>query len=302
MTAPPAFRESSNHITGTVSADGAPVRYIDTGPQAEGDAQGPWRPPIVLVHGTGGSAERDYRFVLPLLASRQRVVTLDFSPPTRAAGHLRLDHLERQVAEVCRAVLPGESVTLVGYCLGAVVATALAAHQPDLVCRLVTIAGWAKTDPQQKLRSEVWRRLRAEGSAALTSYMEFCALGGPFLAQRDLLLAHTDLEQVAPLLAPGGPGAFLDLQMALNESVDIRHLLARVRATTLVIGCTHDQMTPVRHSKALFGSIRDACYTEIASGHAVVFERPAQLVQLIDRFNGDPGRFPSGSLIPETHV
>ncbi|MFB7029949.1 MULTISPECIES: alpha/beta fold hydrolase [unclassified Streptomyces] len=291
----PALRESSRRVEGTVDCDGAPVRYVDTGPLDEGDAHGPGRPPIVLVHGTGGSVERDYGFLLPLLASHQRVVALDFAPPVPAAGPLRLDHLERQVAAVCEAVLPGRPVTLVGYSLGAVVATAVAAHRAELVGRLVTVAGWARTDTQQKLRNGVWRRLRAEGSAALPSYMAFCALGGPFLAR-------TDLEQLAPLLAHGGPDAFLDLQMALNESVDITHLLERVRATTLVIGCTHDQMVPVRHSKALFGSIPDARYTEIASGHAVVFERPAHLVQIIDRFNADPGRFPAGSLVPEARV
>jgi pimeloyl-ACP methyl ester carboxylesterase len=70
------------------------------------------------------------------------------------------------------------------------------------------------------------------------------------------------------------------------------------RATTLVIGCTHDQMVPVRHSKALFGAIRDARYTEIASGHAVVFERPAQLVQIIDQFNEAPSRHAAGSILP----
>ncbi|MFJ4970047.1 alpha/beta fold hydrolase [Streptomyces sp. NPDC088755] len=289
------IREAPHRVEGTVDADGAPVRYVDIRPQDDGNGHGAVRPPIVLVHGTGGSIERDYGFLLPLLASRQRVVALDFALPVPAPDRLHLDHLERQVVAVCESVLPGTPVTLVGYSLGAVVATAVAAHHTDLVTRLVTVAGWARTDTQQRLRNGIWRRLRAEHSAALPAYMAFCAIGGPFLAR-------TDLEQLAPLLSDAGMSDFLDSQMALNESIDITHLLERVRATTLVIGCTHDQMVPVRHSKALFGTIPDARYTEIASGHAVVFERPAQLVQIIDRFNDDPSRFPAGSLIPETRV
>jgi pimeloyl-ACP methyl ester carboxylesterase len=75
-------------------------------------------------------------------------------------------------------------------------------------------------------------------------------------------------------------------------------LVPRIEATTLVIGCTHDQMVPVLHSKALFGAIRDARYTEIASGHTVIFERPAQLVQIIDQFNEAPSRHAAGSILP----
>ncbi|MCS0601400.1 alpha/beta hydrolase [Streptomyces sp. LP11] len=287
--------EGPHHVEGVVDVDGVSVRYVDSGPRDEAAEDGTARPPIVLVHGTGGSIERDYGFLLPLLASRQRVVALDFARPEPPSDRLTLGHLERQVVAACEAVLPGRSVTLVGYSLGAVVATAVAAHRPDLADRLVTVAGWARTDTQQKLRNGVWRRLRTENSAALPSYMAFCALGGPFLAQ-------ATLEQLAPLLQHGTLDEFLDLQMALNESIDITDLLGRVRATTLVIGCAHDQMVPVRHSKALFGAIPDARYTEISSGHAVVFERPAQLVQIIDRFNADPDRHPAGSLIPEARV
>ncbi|MCK8681434.1 alpha/beta fold hydrolase [Streptomyces lichenis] len=289
MTTPTDARTTE----GSATVDGIRVRYLDSGepdPGGEGD-----RPPLVLVHGTGGSIEREYGYLFPMLAARQRVVALDFAQPVPADGRLTLDQLERQVAAVCESVLPGRRVTLVGYSLGAVVATALAAHRPGLAVNLVAVAGWAATDTQQRLRGGVWRRLREDRSPALASYTAFCALGGPFLAA-------ATLEQLAPLLEGQVPGDFDDLQMELNQSIDITALLPEVRATTLVIGCTHDQMVPVRHSKALFAAIPDARYTEVASGHAVLFERPAQLVQLIDRFNARPSAQPAGRVIPEARV
>ncbi|MET8694160.1 alpha/beta fold hydrolase [Streptomyces bauhiniae] len=273
---------------GSVTVDGVEVRYFD---HATAPAAGDDRAPIVLVHGTGGSTQKHFAYLLPLLATRQRVVSVDLAQPVPAEGTLTVEHLERQVAAVVEAVLPGRAVTLVGYSLGSVVASAVAAHRPDLVRNLVLVAGWITTDTQQKLRNRVWHELRETGSSALGAYTAFCAFGGPYLA-------HVTLDQLAPVLTAAPPSDFDALQMALNQRVDISGLVPRIEATTLIVGCTHDQMVPVRHSKALFGAIQDARYTEIESGHAVVFERPAQLVQIIDQFNEAPARHAAGSIIP----
>ncbi|MGV9790938.1 alpha/beta fold hydrolase [Streptomyces sp. NPDC003435] len=275
-------------IEGSVTVDGVEVRYVDTGDDAKDE-----RAPIVLVHGTGGSTQKHYAYLFPLLAARQRVVSLDLAQPVPAGGILTLDHLEKQVAAVIETVLPDQPVTLVGYSLGAVVATVVAARRTTLVRNLVLVAGWMTTDTQQKLRNRVWHELRAHGSpSALAEYTAFCAFGGPYLAR-------TTLDELAPALAALTPGPFDDMQMALNQRVDISGLVPDVKATTLVVGCTHDQMVPVRHSKALFGAIDDARYTEVECGHAVVFERPAQLVQLIEQFNSNPTNYSAGSILPD---
>ncbi|MEU6578134.1 alpha/beta hydrolase [Streptomyces sp. NPDC046805] len=276
-------------VQGTVAVDGVEVRYFDSSPEYVAGEHD--RDPIVLVHGTGGSTKAHYGFAFPLLAARQRVVALDFAQPVPTGGTLTLEHLEAQVAAVIEEVLPGRAVTLVGYSLGAVVAATVAARHSELVRNLVLVAGWMKTDTQQELRNKVWRRLREEGSSALSEYMAFCAFGGPFLAARTF-------EELAPAFAAFGPNGFGDLQMELNRAIDISDLVPAIKATTLVIGCTHDQMVPKRHSKALFGSIPDARYTEIESGHAVVAERPAQLVQVIDQFIEEPSRHAAGAIVP----
>lgn len=277
-------------VQGTVTVDGVEVRYFDSAPE-HSVAGADDRDPVVLVHGTGGSTQAHYGFVFPLLAARQRVVALDFAQPVPAGGTLTLEHLKAQVAAVIEKVLPGRTVTLVGYSLGAVVAATVAARHSELVRNLVLVAGWMKTDTQQELRNKVWRRLREEGSSALSEYMAFCAFGGPFLAARSF-------EELAPAFAAFGPNGFGDLQMELNRAIDISDLIPAIKATTLVIGCTHDQMVPKRHSKALFGSIPDARYTEIESGHAVVAERPGQLVQVIDQFIEEPSRHAAGAIVP----
>ncbi|MDT0463009.1 alpha/beta fold hydrolase [Streptomyces gibsoniae] len=277
-------------VEGTVTVDGVEVRYFDSvaDHSATGESS---RGPIVLVHGTGGSTEAHYGYLFPLLAGRQRVVALDFARPVRTRAPLTLEQLEQQVVAVIEAVLPDRPVTLVGYSLGAVVAAAVAARHPGSVRNLVLVAGWMKTDAQQELRNQVWQRLREERSEALGEYMAFCAFSRPFL------VAAQALGEFTPVLTAFHPDGFTDLQMELNRTIDISDLVPSIAATTLVIGCTHDQMVPKWHSKALFGSIPDARYTEIESGHAVVMERPAQLVQVISQFIEAPSRHAAGDVI-----
>lgn len=269
----------------TVAVGGLEVRCV-VGGEDHGD-----RPPLVLVHGTGGSTASHFGQVFGLLTARRQVVSVDLAEPEDEGAPLELVELTTQVIAAIEQVLPGRRVALCGYSLGAVVAAAVAAERPELVAHLVLVAGWVRTDTQQLLRNRIWRQLRDEGSAATRSYMAFCAFGGAFLAQRTLAELDEPIDAIAL-------SHFVDRQMDLNRRVDISALVPRIEAPTLVIGCTHDQMVPARHAKALFGAIRDARYTELASGHAVVFERPAELVHHIDVFDADPGLHPAGTIIP----
>lgn len=271
-------------IEATVEVDGAAVRYFTAGPADTS------RAPIVMIHGTGGSTQAHFGFLFPMIAVRRRVVSLDLAPPA-GKGELTLDALERQVLAVLATELPGRKVTLIGYSLGAVLAAFVAARNPEAVENLVLLAGWMKTDTQQLLRNGVWRALRDAGLPEIREYTTFCAFGAPFLASK----TPADL---APGMAMMQFNDFIDAQMDLNRRIDLTDLAPRIRARTLVIGCTYDQMVPRHHSKALFGAIEDARYTEVASGHAVVFERPAEVLRLMEEFSAAPGRWPAGAIIP----
>jgi pimeloyl-ACP methyl ester carboxylesterase len=269
---------------GTAIVDGTEVSFRDSVDDQGHDEL------VVLVHGTGGSAARHFGFVFPVLAARRRVVAVDWAEPPGDES-LEVDALVRQVAAVIRLLERPATVTLVGYSLGAVVAAALAAEHPDLVDQLVLVAGWMTTDLQQRLRNDVYRELRRSGSDAVRAYSVFTAFGGPFLASR----AYEDIK---PTLDGMSFTRFGDRQMELNRDIDISGIVPSIRATTLVIGCVHDQMVPVRHSRALFGAIDDARLIELSAGHAIVFERPAELCSSILDFLDDPTAAPAGSIIP----
>lgn len=270
----------------TVELSGTRVAYYDSEDSRGRDDV------LVLVHGTAGSTKAHFGFLFPILAAKQRVVAVDWAEPVDGDGPLELDTLVDQVLGVIESVLPNRKIVLLGYSLGAVVTAALASKRSGLVERLILVAGWMKTDLQQLLRNDVWRALRrADDDEALRTYSTFCAFGGPFLG-----------EQTRPAVEPGMQAmtftAFGDAQMDLNRHIDIVHAAHAITAPTLVIGCTHDQMVPTRHQKALFGAIEDSRYAEIPTGHAVVFERPSELTHHIQRFMDDPTEFAPGTIIP----
>ncbi|MCS5734510.1 alpha/beta fold hydrolase [Herbiconiux daphne] len=270
---------------GVIDVGGASVRWF-----AAGATSGPL-PPVVLIHGTGGSTEGHFSFVFPMLARTQRVISVDLAPPPGNA-ELTVDDLERQVAAVVDREAPTGPVSVLGYSLGAVVAASYAAHHADRVQNLVLVAGWITTDTQQLLRQDVQQQLRGGDPVAFKKLSLLLAFGVPFLAKR----SFDELATVAP--PPSGTPEFLARLASLNRRIDIADEVAAIRAVTLVIGCTHDLMVPRHHSLALFGAIEDARYLELSSGHALVFERPAELHLAVRTFLSQPSRHPAGTVIP----
>lgn len=269
--------------TAAITVAGVTVNYTDTpGPQSSR------REPLVLVHGSGGSAATHFSFVGPMASTRTRVVAIDLADTGDA--ELSLESLAQQVEAVLDQVLGGQQVTLLGYSLGAVVAELVAARRADVVKNLVLVAGWMKTDEQQRLRNDLWRQIAASAPASLGAFSTFCAFGSTFLGARTA-------EEVAALHNPTAPSEFLRRQMDLNRRIDIVAEVESIRATTLIVGLTEDTMVPIRHSREMFGAIENARFASLQSGHAVVFERPAQLFSLIDIFTENPSRYPAGSTI-----
>lgn len=273
-------------IPGSIDIDGVAVTYYDSE-----DTRNHPDDVLVMVHGTSGSTASHFGFLYPVLASRQRVIAIDWAQvhPDRP---LELDDLVGQVAETIRRLLPGRRVVLLGYSLGAVVTAKLSADHPELVERLILVSGWARTDLQQILRNDVWQALRRSGNdQALREYSTFCAFGGPFLSGRTR-------EDMQPGMDAMDFNSFGDQQMELNRRIDITTEVETITAPTLVISCTHDQMVPTRHQLALFGAIENSRFVEIPTGHAVVFERPSELSHHIQQFLDAPEQYDAGTIIP----
>ncbi|MFI0445980.1 alpha/beta fold hydrolase [Actinomadura sp. 6N118] len=237
-------------------------------------------PGLVLVHGTQGSGETHWGRMVDGFSGDRTVVRPDFSgsgKTTDAGGELTAEILAGQVAAAARAAVDGP-VDMVGFSLGAAVAAATAALEPGLIRRLVLVAGWAHTgDARQRLMFELWRDLDRVDFGLLNREVLLNGFSPRFL---DGLGPDGIAEAIATNTREPG----LDRQIDLDLRVDIRDLLPRVAVPTLVVELTRDQLVPAWGPIALHEGIRDSRYTEIDSGHLVVFERPAELTELIRGF------------------
>lgn len=145
---------------------------------------------------------------------------------------------------------------LIGYSLGAVAAAAHAATHD--IAALVLICPWAEPTP------------------ALTDWAAHAADAD--------FAAHT-------MLSPAAFGRTPIVQSALLElagGTRVADAALGIRCPALVIAATGDTVAPAAQSRLLFGTIPDARLAEIASGHAALVERPAEVHALIDAFLRDP--------------
>lgn len=249
---------------------------------------------IVLVHGSSGTARGSYWAVYPILTFTRRVVTFDLQLPADD-GDLTLADAVAQLRAVVDHASADGPVALVGYSFGAVVAAAYAAEQPGTIASLSLVAGWSKTDRHQLLRNELWQRLHDSDPAALSRFTLLMAYSAGYLVGRN----ERDWRELQEAVAAKAYPAQI---MRLNREIDIESGLSRINVPTLVIGCKHDDMVPLHHSRMLFGAVSDARYLEIESGHAVSVERPAELAVAIDDFTIAPHAHPAGTIIQPDHA
>ncbi|WP_197079750.1 alpha/beta fold hydrolase [Corynebacterium kalinowskii] len=241
-------------------------RYFDSDPSGSCDDV------VVLLHGTFGSTASHFGLIFPELARDRRVIGLDLQVET----DLQLSGLTDQV-EALIGGLGLRTPHIIGYSLGAVVAAAYAGEHPNSVGQLVLLGGWARTDAHQKLRSDLWFRLRDSDEAALREFIALSVFGPEFLAGMTPAQLATTKNSVR--LTDAG-----DAQMRLNRDIDIRDLAQSITAETLVLSCAQDAMVPPHHQRELSQLIEDSHVEFLPGGHGIVFENPDAVVAAINEF------------------
>ncbi|MCD0443457.1 alpha/beta hydrolase [Glycomyces sp. A-F 0318] len=237
-------------------------------------------PRLVLVHGTGsGGAEMVWGGMLDHFATTRTVVLPELSGSLKTVDDgapLTVEGLVAQVAAVIEATGDGP-VDVAGFSLGGTVAAALAALRPELVARVVPIAGWARSDhPAFQQTFALWRSL-ADDPRRFGEFATTTVFSSTFLGRFD----DASLATVNATMVPDeGTLRHIDLDVR----VDIRALLPKIQASALVIGNAHDACVPVGLHRELAAGIAGAQYRELDSGHIGFAEQPEAFLDAIDRF------------------
>ena len=134
---------------------------------------------VVLLHGLG-SSHRDWEAQIDALSRSHRVVALDLrghgQSPSAALG-VTMDDLAEDVAAALAARYIGPS-RVIGWSLGGLVATLLAAKHPELVRSLVIVNSPPSCRPSGFRERFLWTQRRV-----LTRCLSPRALG-PFISKR----------------------------------------------------------------------------------------------------------------------
>jgi pimeloyl-ACP methyl ester carboxylesterase len=256
----------------TVEADRSTVHYTTAG-----DGPG-----LVFVAGTGLDAQLNFGHLVDAFTDERTVVLPDYAGSGATVGpegELTVEILAGQIAAVVREIQAASGpVDLVGYSLGAVVAAAVAATHPEAIRRLVLVAGWAGLDSRHDLNIEIWQKLERADHDLFTRFLQLACFSPEFLSA----LGSEALAGIIENAPPIGEG--MRRHIDVDRRADIRDLLPKISAPTLVIGLTHDYVVPVASARRLSEGIDGSQFTEIPSGHLVVFERPQELVAAVRGF------------------
>ncbi|WP_409330413.1 alpha/beta fold hydrolase [Trujillonella humicola] len=291
----------------TVELDG-PVHYIDFGGAEAG-------PPVVLVHGLGGS-HLNWDLLAPLLTPHARVWALDLpgfgrSEPGRRrasvpANVLVLDRFLREVV--------GDPAVLVGNSMGGMISLFASARSPQRVRGTVlldpAVPGPRRAlDPTVALQFAVYavpflaervlwlRRVRTTPLARVRELLELCGVDPDALPAEVIDRSVTLLEERRDVA--GMDKAFLaaarSLLWVLADPRRYREAMAAVSGPVLLVHGDRDRLVPVAAARDIAGRHPDWRYVELTGvGHVPQLQVPGVVADHLLDWLSDGGLLPAG--------
>ena len=262
-------------------------------------------PPVLLLHGWGGSA----RHWLSGMAALRRHYTL-YAPDLPGFGASPPLSGTASIARIAEAVigladaLSLERFALVGHSLGSAVASLLAARQPERVTQLaLTSFGLARSQLERGLLGKFYNELLPW----LGLWRPWLGLWQPWLtATRPLALAQWSTPPLPQLIArsyvyrlPKSTATLqagvadllrMDARTALESSISVgdpavEEAVRAIQAPTMVISGRQDRLFPLASVQALAHAVPGARLALLDHcGHIPMVEQPIAFFNLLKGF------------------
>ena len=309
-TGPRSADAGAQWVSRTAFLDG-PVHYVDFGGSG---------PPIVCVHGLGGS-HQNWLAVGPRLAARHRVLALDlvgfgYTPPAGRSSHVRA---HRRVVDAFVREVVGEPVTLMGNSMGGLVSMLQADAEPEWVRNLVLINP-ALPVHSLRLDLEVLRDFTAfwvPGWGERLLRQRYTELTPRQQVERTMGLVTVDADRIDPEIMEAAESlarsrreytwavpAFLESARSmlgmLAHRREHRDRVQRIDAPAVIIHGTHDRLVSVAAVEALAELRPDWQLTILDDiGHVPQLEAPDTTTDIIfdwlDRLTDTAEGAPAGA-------
>ncbi|MCR0982704.1 alpha/beta fold hydrolase [Roseomonas populi] len=236
---------------------------------------------VLLLHGIGSNST-GWRFVLPALAQRARVIawnapgywlSADFAADTPSAGDYA------RVAVALLDALGIERAHFVGSSFGSMVSIVAAAEHPARVGRLALLGasrGQRWKPPEERARMLAMRRDSIAGGGMVLARERWQNLVGP--GTPDLVRKWVQ-ETLAATHAKG-----LMRSARASDETDSLDFAPQIRAPTLILVGSEDRVNPLDVSKALAEAIPGArLVLQEGIGHQAKLEAPRATVAALEK-------------------
>lgn len=245
-------------------------------------------PKLLWLHGVRGVASDD-----PMLAVLQKSyrVTAPVAPGFNDLNELsRIDNIHELALDYDDLIeaLGLDHISLVGHSFGAMIAAEIAAHFPHRISRLVLLAPfglWNEAYPVADIFAHpsahfddiLWHDRKARDSFAKSAVDE-----------ADIKAMADEMIKVAQSLT-----AITKFVWPIPDR-GLRRRLPRIASPTLVVFGARDEIVNARYADDFKSGLRYAQTAVIAdAGHMLPYERPQQIIELIDRFlQQQPAKIP----------
>ena len=241
-------------------------------------------PPILLLHGSGGSLAAWQEGTIDRLVKNHRVIAFDFFGNGFSERNASFSYgytlWVDQAVELLR-VLEIEHVTVIGHSVGGALACVLAADHPDMVDHVVTIGTGLTIEPQQFL-------LLVPGV-------------GEIILANSATFADTKAERYRAVLEQAftvrGTRAALLSYARRQATVDglrlVQGVFEDIRAPVLHVSGTLDAHIPHETARALSARTKGRFVAIEGAGHDVHIDTPDQLVAAVEAFLVETPSVPS---------
>ena len=231
---------------------------------------------VVLLHGWGGQSE-SFKPVFDFLINGYKTYSLDLPGfgksdmppcPWGADDYTRLILGFFEELQIAKA-------NIIAHSFGGRIAIVLAAKQPEKVDKLVLVDS-AGLKPRRTVKYHVRVSIAKMGKLLFSARL-FGTFGNKARKAISRLVGSKDYQDAGEMR-----GTFVKV---VNE--DLRPLLPKIRASTLLVWGEKDTATPISHAKIMENEIEDAGLVVLQNaGHFSYLDNFPQFCRIVSRFLG----------------